>query len=136
VGTSLDLFDTGTGTFKGQLGSDHAPSITGTAVIALNSGTLSSTRLSDLVQTWTFRGDGLLTTAPIVVNNTVFIGSSSGNVYGLDVSTGSQIWTGVSPSPINADSENGGPMPPSGPSAGENLLIFVAGTSLVAWQLQ
>ena len=105
-------------------------------MIALNAGTLSSTRVSDLVQTWTFAGDGQLVTAPIVVNDTALIGSSSGNVYGVDVTTGSQVWMGVSPRPINPDSENGGPMPPSGPAAGENLLIYVAGTSLVAWKVQ
>jgi len=135
VGTSLDLFDAATGIFKNQLASDHAPAVTDSAVITLSSAILSSTRLTDLTQTWTFSGDGSLVTAPVVVNNTVFVGSSSGKVYGLDVSTGSQVWMGASPVPINADSENGGPMPPSGPAAGENLLIYVAGTSLVAWQL-
>lgn len=135
VGASLDLFDAASGTFKSQLGSAKAPSVTDKALIALNAGVLSSTRLSDLVQTWTFSGDGNLITAPVVVNNTVFVGSGTGNVYGLDLGTGSQVWMGVSPAAINADSENGGPMPPSGPAAGENLLIFVAGTSLVAWQL-
>jgi outer membrane protein assembly factor BamB len=64
------------------------------------------------VQTWTFSGDGHLVTAPVVVNNTVFVGSSSGNVYGLDVGTGAQIWMGVSTTPISPDSESGGPMPP------------------------
>ena len=109
--------------------------MTETAVIALNTGVLSATRLSDLVQTLTFSGDGKLVTAPVVVNDTVFVGSSSGNVYGLDTTSGSIVWTGVSPVPITPDSENGGPMPPSGPAAGVNMLIFVAGDSLVAWQL-
>jgi outer membrane protein assembly factor BamB len=135
VGGSLDLFDATTGTSKGQLGSGSAPAITDTAVITLNAGLLSSTRLSDLAPTWTFSGDGHLVTAPVVVNNTVFVGSGSGNVYGVDATGGAQLWMGVSPTPINSDSENGGPMPPSGPAAGENVLIFLAGNSLVAWQL-
>jgi outer membrane protein assembly factor BamB len=88
-----------------------------------------------LAATWTFSGDGHLVTAPVVVNNTVFVGSGSGNVYGVDATGGAQLWMGVSPTPINSDSENGGPMPPSGPAAGENVLIFLAGNSLVAWQL-
>ena len=136
TGGSLTLFVAATGNQKGQVASALAPAITSTAVIALNAGTLSSTRLSDLVQTWTFTGDGRLVTAPVVVNNTVLIGSSSGNVYGLEAGTGSQVWVGVSPQPINGDSENGGPMPPSGPAAGENLLIFLAGHALVAWKFQ
>ncbi len=136
VGDSLNLFDAVTGSFMLQLGSMFAPAVTDTAVIALNAGTLSSTRLNDYVQTWTFFGDGDLVTAPVVVNGTVFIGSASGRVYGLDVQTGSPIWTGQSPVPINYDSENGGPMPPSGPAAGENMLVFPAGNSLVGWQMQ
>jgi outer membrane protein assembly factor BamB len=136
TGSSVTLFDAATGIQKGQIASARAPAVTSTAVIALNAGTLSSTRLSDLVQTWTFTGDGQLVTAPVVVNNAVLIGSSSGNVYGLDAGTGSLVWMGASPQPINVDSENGGPMPPSGPAAGENLLIFLTGHALVAWKLQ
>lgn len=136
VGTSLNLFDTATGNFKVQIGSDRAPAVTDTSLIALSAGVLSSTRLSDLVQTWTFSGTGNLVTAPLVVNDTVFVGADNGNVYGLDAATGALTWTGVSPVGLNYDSENGGPMPPSGPAAGENLLVFPAGNSLIAWQLQ
>ena len=134
--SSVNLFDTTTGSQKGQIASAAAPAITNTAVIALNAGTLSSMRRSDLVQTWTFNGDGTLATAPLVVNNTVIVGASSGKVYGLDAGTGAQVWLGVAPQGINYDSETGGPMPPSGPSAGENLLIFIAGYNLVAWKFQ
>jgi len=133
---TLNLFNAETGAAETQMASSLAPAVTTTAVIALNAGTLSSTRLSDRVQTWTFSGDGHLVTAPVVVNNTVFVGSSSGNVYGLDVGTGAQIWMGVSATPISPDSETGGPMPPSGPAAGEALLIFPTGNSIAAWQLQ
>ncbi|MBS0377451.1 MAG: PQQ-binding-like beta-propeller repeat protein [Proteobacteria bacterium] len=136
VGASLNLFNSETGVFKTQVGSALAPAITATAIIAVNSGTLSSTRLSDLVQTWTYTGPSTLITAPVVVNNTVFAGASDGNVYAVDVTTGAQVWKGT-PSPgVSADSENGGPMPPSGPGAGEGLLVFPAGNSLAAWQLQ
>ncbi|HTD72011.1 MAG TPA: PQQ-binding-like beta-propeller repeat protein [Steroidobacteraceae bacterium] len=136
TGASLNLFDSTTGNQKGQIASASAPAVTSTAVITLNAGTLSSTRLTDLAQTWTFVGDGHLQTAPIVVNNTVLIGSGSGNVYGVDAGTGSQVWVGVSPQPINVDSESGGPMPPAGPAAGENLLVFLTAHGLVAWQFQ
>jgi outer membrane protein assembly factor BamB len=133
---SLNLLDAATGNPEGQIASAAAPAVTSTAVIALNSGTLSSTRLSDLVQTWTFSGDGTLVTAPIVVNGTVIVGSGSGNVYGVDAGTGAQVWSGVAPQGINQDSESGGPMPPSGPGAGENLLIYLAGYNVVAWKFQ
>ncbi|MFO1466223.1 MAG: PQQ-binding-like beta-propeller repeat protein [Steroidobacteraceae bacterium] len=135
-GTSIDLFDAITGNYSVSLGSARAPAITATALIALNAGTLSSTRLSDRVQTWTYTGDGNLVTAPVVVNDTVFVGSSSGKVFGVDVATGVELWSGTAPLPLSIDSENGGPQPPSGPAAGEDMLIFPAGNSLVGWQLQ
>jgi outer membrane protein assembly factor BamB len=62
---SLNLLDASTGNPEGQLASAAAPAVTSTAVIALNAGTLSSTRLSDLVQTWTFIGDGTRTHAAV-----------------------------------------------------------------------
>lgn len=133
---ALNLFTADAGESLVQLASDHAPSVTDDAVVALNAGTLSSTRLSDRVQAWTFSGDGGLVTAPVVVNDTVFVGSSTGNVYGLDLATGAQAWLGVSPKTIGPDSESGGPQPPSGPAAGEDMLIFTAGDALVAWRLE
>ena len=136
AGGSLNLFDASTGQFQVQLGSQSAPSITATTMIALNAGTLSAIRLSDRVQTWTFAGDGGLLANPVVVNSTVFIGSASGNVYGLDVDTGAPVWTGLSPFPIIGHQENGGPGPMSGPAAGEDLLVFVGTNALVAWKLQ
>jgi outer membrane protein assembly factor BamB len=135
TGSSLNLFDAPTGEFLLQLGSTLAPAVTDSAVLAVYAGTLSSTRLSDYVQTWTFSGDGDLATAPIVVNSTVFVGAASGKVHGLDIDTGAEIWTGQSPTPLSYDSENGGPMPPSGPAAGEHMLVFPAGNSVVAWQM-
>src|SRR5882672_1720483 len=51
TGSSLTLFDAATGNQKGQIASASAPAVTSTAVLALNAGTVSSTRLSDLVQT-------------------------------------------------------------------------------------
>jgi outer membrane protein assembly factor BamB len=136
VGGSLVVFDAADGAYVNQLASARAPSITSTTLFAQNSGTLSATKLSDYSPTWSFTGDGGLVTAPVVVNNTVFVGSSGGKVFGVDATTGLQSWVGTAPGPINADSENGGPQPPSGPAAGEGLLIFASDYKLVAWKFQ
>jgi outer membrane protein assembly factor BamB len=61
---------------------------------------------------WSFAGDGALVTAPLVVNNYVFIGSSNGNLYALDGTSGAQLWT-----------KNLGAALP----AGDGLLIVPAG---------
>lgn len=48
---------------------------------------------SDGVQ-WTFNGDNALDTAPIVVNQQyVITGSSLGNLYAVDATSGSSVWT-------------------------------------------
>jgi outer membrane protein assembly factor BamB len=70
------------------------------------------------------------------VNDTVYVASSDGKVFGRDIHTGVEVWAGQSPEPINYDSENGGPMPPSGPAAGEGVLVFQAGHTVVAWKLE
>jgi outer membrane protein assembly factor BamB len=81
-------------------------------------------------------GDGTLVTSPIVVNNYVFVGSTSGNLYGLDTTTGALLWTqsmgAVIPGP-----ENGGYafQAYSGLSAGDGLLIVPAGNTVTAYVL-
>lgn len=133
---ALVLFNALTGAYVNQLGGARAPSITGTMLITQTEGTLTGTRLSDFAPTWNFTGDGKINTAPVVVDDTAFVGTSGGKVFGVDVMTGTQVWAGDAPAPINNDNESGGPQPPSGPAAGDNYLIFSAGTKLVAWKYQ
>jgi PQQ-like domain len=56
-----------------------------------------------------FAGDGQLATAPIVVNNYVFIGSQSGNLYALDASTGqwsrTMFWKRKQKDPIETSAD-------------------------------
>jgi outer membrane protein assembly factor BamB len=59
-----------------------------------NNPTLNAVEGSGLGSTdWTFSGDGGLETAPIVAGGVVFEGSSSGEIYALDASTGSTSWS-------------------------------------------
>jgi hypothetical protein len=66
----------------------------------------------------------------------VFVGSETGKVYGLDVATGAQVWTGVSPRNLVPEIHNRNQGPPSGAAVGEDMMIFTAGDALVAWRLQ
>jgi len=70
---------------------------------------------------WKFSGDGTIVTAPILVNNTVFVGSSSGNLYALAGGRGALLQT----LPLNAGAIGG-------MSAGEGLLVAALGNKLVA----
>ena len=79
-----------------------------------------------------FAGDGTLTGAPIVVNQYVFIGSTSGNLYALDTATGSQVWTQALGAQVDAGVTG---IPYSGLAAGDGLLVVPSGTKVIAYTL-
>ena len=86
---------------------------------------------SDYSTTWSFRGDGGCVTSPIIVDQAVFVGSSSGQVYALDAATGAQLWTANAGSAISAG--NGNVI--SALAAGDGLLVVPAGNTLSAFTL-
>ena len=79
---------------------------------------------------WTFAGDGIITTAPIVAGGLVYVGDDGGNLYALDPATGGTSW-----------STNVWPPPGGGPRGGEldrltaanGTLMISAGNFLVAY---
>ena len=84
---------------------------------------------------WSFAGDGHLNTSPVVVNNNVFIGSSTGNLYGLNATTGTQVWLQNLGAAIPAGAGWSAFSPFTGLTAGDGLLMVPAGTSLTAFKL-
>jgi len=84
---------------------------------------------------WSFTGDGLLTTAPILVDDFVLVGSGSGNVYALRTDTGNVEWTGTTGSAINSSEGDGTPTVLGGMAVGDGYLVVPAGNSLTAWRL-
>jgi outer membrane protein assembly factor BamB len=77
-----------------------------------------------------------LVTAPIAVNNYVFVGSTSGNLYALNATTGAQVWTknlgAAIAGPATGGNANQGA---TGLSAGDGLLIVPAGNTVNAFVL-
>ncbi len=80
---------------------------------------------------WSFAGDGQLSGAPIAVNQYVFIGSASGNLYALDGATGQQAWQVTLPAPVASQFV----LPLSGLAAGDGLLVVPAGTKVTTYLL-
>jgi hypothetical protein len=72
---------------------------------------------------WTFAGDGTLNTSAVIVNDQLFIGSSTGNVYELDANAGTQT------SVVNVGGPDGGTM--SVAPGSETVSIAVAGGHLI-----
>jgi outer membrane protein assembly factor BamB len=123
------VVDASSGTIVGSYTATGEPAFSATAGYFLQSGTLNALTGSNNTILWSFTGDGLLTTSPIVVNQAVIIGSSSGNVYALNAATGQQLWTVNAGGALQPGSNN------SGLAAGDGLLIVPAGNQVVAYTL-
>jgi outer membrane protein assembly factor BamB len=86
----------------GPLRSDYIPAVAGGITLVsdaripgedfLRGHTLSA--LANGTVRWRFRGDGYLDSAPLVVGRTVYVGSGSGRVYGVDLYSGRVRWRG------------------------------------------
>ena len=125
------VLDANTGTMTGGFNSDRPPAFIGNLGVFLQSGTLVGVDIPSGQQLWSFAGDGGLQSAPLIVNQTIYIGSSSGTLFGLNTS-GQQIWSIQVGAPIAAPDEQN-PPPTTGLGAGDGLLIVPTESTLVAY---
>lgn len=118
-----NIYDAESGTLQGAFSYSTLPAVTSSNAYTLSGSTLQGLALSNNQVLWSFAGDGGLVNSPVVVNNYVFVGSSSGKVYALDAASGAvqQTWTlGAVPTSL---------------SAGDGLLIVPAGNTVSAFVL-
>ena len=94
--------------------------------------TLQSITISSQQVNWSFTGDGTLSTPPIAVNDTLFIGAGSGNVYAVNASTGTQVWSAAAGGEI---ARGGGYASYPGLAAANGYLVVPVGTGLTAWKI-
>jgi outer membrane protein assembly factor BamB len=134
AGSSGTVFDAETGATKGSYSASVIPAFSLSAGFFLSNGTLQWLAVSNNQVLWSFAGDGQLVTAPIVVNNYVFIGSGSGNLYALDASSGQQVWNQNLGAAIPATNEYG-VVQYTGLAAGDGLLVVPNGTRVTAFVL-
>jgi outer membrane protein assembly factor BamB len=134
AGSSGTVFDAESGATKGSYSASVIPAFSSSTGFFLFNETLQGLALSNNQVLWSFAGDGQLDTAPIVVNNYVFIGSQSGNLYALDASSGQQVWTQNMGAAIPATNEYGIAIY-SALAAGDGLLVVPNGTKVTAFVL-
>jgi outer membrane protein assembly factor BamB len=120
-----------TGAQLGTFMADVVPAISPTSGFFLKSGTLTAKSLSDNSTLWSFQGDGGLVSSPIIVNQAVIVGSSSGQLYGLNAATGAQLWTTNAGGAITGRTGN----VISGLAAGDGVLVVPAGNAVSAYTL-
>lgn len=122
------------GTDQGSFSAAAAPAVGGGEAYMVSGGSLSAVNGSGLGTTdWTFSGDGKLDSAPLVVGNLVFEGSSGGNLYALDASTGTSDWSATLVSGVPAPDERDVSQPLTGLGAGEGTLVVPTGSTLTAY---
>jgi outer membrane protein assembly factor BamB len=129
--TSGLVLDAATGTVTGGFDSDVPPAFVGNLAVYLQSGTLRGVDLPSGQLLWSFAGDGVLQSAPVIVNQTIYIGSSFGTLYGLNTS-GQQIWSTQVGAAIPAPDEQNALLT-TGLGAGDGLLIVPTDSVLVAY---
>lgn len=131
IGGSNLILDPSTGKQVGSFSSRPPPSFSGTTTFVVNGGVLTATDPNGNAL-WTFSGDGGLDTSPLLVNNDIYIGSSSGMLYGVNATTGQSVWstnTGAAFQPTDQDNSN----MISALGAGEGHLLVPAGSTLTAY---
>lgn len=90
-GTSI--FAAETGGDSGSLSDPLPAAFTTDTAYFPDSPNLDAVRLSDGTVQWTFNGDNELETPPIVINSQyVITGSSLGNLYAVDTTSGNAVW--------------------------------------------
>jgi outer membrane protein assembly factor BamB len=128
----LAILDAGTGAPVGTYAADTPTAITGGLAYWVRGGVLEAHNSTDLSLAWTFAGDGSLATAPVVANGVVYVGSTNGNLYGVDAAQGAQLWTAAAGSAISAP-DGIFATELTGLAIGEGWLLVPAGTRLVAY---
>jgi outer membrane protein assembly factor BamB len=118
----------------GAFSANTMPAFAGTRGYFLTSGVLQARDVDTMSLLWTFSGDGTLASPPLVVNDTVYIGSSAGGLYALDGATGSQQWSDQLAWGISASDEQNVSQPLAGMGAGGNALLVPAGSHLVCYR--
>jgi outer membrane protein assembly factor BamB len=95
--------------------------------------TLQAMDLTTWTPSWSFQGDGQLTSAPLVVGGNVYVGSTSGMLYAIDTGTGAKVWSTNVGSGIAAPVEFDRTQPLTGLAAAAGALIVPAGDTVVAY---
>jgi outer membrane protein assembly factor BamB len=134
--TGGPILDALTGATVGQFSAGPAPAFDGSKGYFLFDKALHAQAIGGTVDSWKFDGDGSLNTAAIIVNSYVYVGSTSGNVYAINATTGAQAWSANAGAPVSYNDANIGtaPAPPfAGLGAGEGVLVVPATTRLVEY---
>ena len=122
------------GQIQGSFSSTPVPAIGAGRAFTVNGGALTADSQSGLgTIAWTFTGDSHLDSAPLLVGNLVFEGSSSGEIYAVDAAAGTSVWSANVGAAIAGPDEQNVSSPLTGLAAGEGTLVVPAASTLTAY---
>jgi outer membrane protein assembly factor BamB len=131
------VFDAQTGKLLDNFASATAPAFAGRTGLFLDGRELEAREVPGGKLLWSFAGDGQLASAPIVVQSgtstDVFVGSTTGELYALNLLDGSVDWSTNVGSPIPGPDEQNVSQPLTGLGAGQGLLVVPAGNVLAVY---
>ncbi|MEV6308660.1 PQQ-binding-like beta-propeller repeat protein [Streptomyces sp. NPDC051840] len=136
AGMTPSVLDAATGKVRGTydaVGWSPAPAFDGRQGYFVDEGVLTERHSRTLETRWKFEGDGEISTAPIVVNGYVYVGSRTGKLWALNGATGQPVWTTDVGAPINEPDEHNVSQPLTGLGAGGGLVIVPADDLVVAY---
>jgi outer membrane protein assembly factor BamB len=118
------VFDAQTGAAAGSVSSVYYPAFDGTRAFCNLRTPLQAVDLPSGARAWTFDGDMQLDSIPFAGGGTVYIASDSGKIFGVDETSGAEVWT------TQAD-----PLGAAPPVGGEGILIahLYSGQGVVAY---
>jgi outer membrane protein assembly factor BamB len=121
------VLDANTGSLIRGFNSNRPPAFLGNLGVYLQNGILHGVNTANGQILWSFAGDGQLTSAPLVANHTIYIGSNSGMLFGLNAN-GQQVWSTQVGAEIGAPDEQNTSLT-TGLGAGDGLLVVPTGSN-------
>jgi outer membrane protein assembly factor BamB len=126
------VLDAAHGTKHGTYASQTIPVAANGTLYTMDGGVLSATGTGETVARWTF-GGGALTTAPIVVGQSVVVGTGAGLLSVLSAKDGSLLGQAQLAMGLSGPDEQNVSSPLTGLSAAEGKLFVPNGTELTAY---
>jgi outer membrane protein assembly factor BamB len=123
------------GSLVSQFTSGRIPAVTATQAFVVYYGVLSALDAASGNVQWSFSGDPELSSAAIVIDNSVIVGSVTGMLYAFNADTGTLNWQVQTGHEIYAPDEPGVSEPLTGFGVGDGVLVVPADTTLIAYAI-
>ncbi len=133
-GNVFRTFNVPDGAIVGDFAPTGRPAVAGGTAYFVSSGVLRAVNIASNATLWTYAADPTLSTAPLVIDGMVAVGSSSGAVYLIDATTGNSVWNGQAAAGVSPTQE-GQANVPTGLGAGGGYLLVPGGNTLTGWKM-